>query len=242
MYVGSCSARNNRYGLHARSTQQSGQEQDNVGEQGNDDDHCQFTDKVWYNTLEDLRGVDTQRICSSKYVHANGRRQAGDLAHEAQADDENIGAVAHGIEHGEHHGYGDDDNGNDVHNAATEDVQQYHQHKDEECRCMDGSDQAGQRICQLGGGDKGAEQLTGNDDGEDAGLHGGRLPNAVGDLLQGQTLYKGVNAHGKCADGAADGCSEQTGKGTADDDAEQAQDRDQEPQALEFLLDRKSVV
>ena len=74
----------------------------------------------------------SQCICGSKYVHADGGSQTGDLAHEAQADDENIGAVAHGVEHGEYHGYGDDDDGNDVHDAAAEDVQQHHQHKDEE--------------------------------------------------------------------------------------------------------------
>ena len=163
-------ARSNRK-LHARRTQESGQEQDNVGEQGNDNYHCQLTNKVWYNALENLRGVDAQCICSCKHVHANGRRQTGDLAHEAQADDENIGAVANGIEHREYHGYGDDDDGNDVHDAAAEDVQQHHQHEDEECRCMDGSNQASQGICQLGCGDECAKELTGNDDGEDAGLH-----------------------------------------------------------------------
>ena len=104
---------------------------------------------------------------------------------------------------------------------------------------MHAGDEVGQVVRQLGGGDKGAEELTGHNDGEDAGLHGAGLPDAVGDLLHRELLHKGIDHNRKSADGAAHSGGEPAGKSTADDDSEQAEDRDQKAQAGDFVLSRR---
>ena len=109
--------------------------------------------------------------------------------------------------------------------------------KNQEGRRVYAGNQIGQIVRQMGGGDKGAEELARNDDGKYPGLHTGGVPHIPQNSLQGHPLGKGVDGYSHCAEGSAHGGGKPAGKGAADDQAEQAEDGDEQRQGFQLGQD-----